>query len=114
MIDLRNYIQPFLNSFWFQFEDVCLLCQEQRFRDASLLLLECLREHLNGGYQGNLLYLQYRTEVYLKESSRIQGVDMFVCSDYIHNISGCVHTGTNPYLFLADKTRALREASRSL
>lgn len=114
MTDLRGYIQPFFNHFWFQFEDICLLCQEQRFRDASLLLLECLREHLNGEYQGNLLHLQYRTEVYLKESFRIQGVDMFVCSDYVHNISECVRTGKSPYLFLADKTRALREASRSL
>lgn len=113
MIDFRDYIKPCLTEFHYQFEDVCLLCQEQRFRDASLLLLECLREYLNGEYNQNLLYLQYRTEVYLREFFRIQDVDVWVCSDYIYNTAGCIRTGKNPYTFLTDKTRPLREASRS-
>lgn len=113
MIDFRTYTQPFLNQFWFQFEDVCLLCQEQRFHDASMLLLECLREHLNGEYNQNLLYLQYRTEVYLKAFPDIPCVDMWVCSDYIHNISECIRIGKNLYIFLTDKTKSLHEASRS-
>lgn len=114
VVDNRTYTKPFLNQFQYQFEDVCLLCQEQRFRDASMLLLECLREYLNVEYNQNLLYLQYRTEVYLKAFLDIPSVDMWVCSDYIHSISDHIRTGKNPYVFLADKTRSLREALRSL
>ena len=114
MIDFRSYTQPYLSNYHPQFGDICLLCQEHRFRDASLLLLECLKEHLNGEYAQNLLYLQYRTEVYLKESFRTQGVDVWVSSDYIHSIEECIRTGGNPLYFLTDKTSPLREVSRSL
>lgn len=114
MIDFREYIKPCLIEFFHQFEDVCLLCQQQRFHDASMLLLACLQEHLNGECQQNLLYLQYRTEVYLKEFSRIQDMDIWSCSDYTYNIAKCIRNGENPYLFLTDKTKSLHEASHSL
>lgn len=104
-------IRPFLEEYFYDFQDFCFLRQELNYPAAVDLLIQVVERDKTLPTIQNKLRLRFYSVVYVKEIDRIAVAELTVASDYVHSIRVCLRMGIDPVLWLFDRISSLRAFS---
>ena len=97
---IRLEIQPYLLDYHCIFEDICAFAAGGNLLASARLLILIADSDKSLPYIPNTIHLRETTVEYLAATARIQAVDTWVASDYVHSTRAYLRMGIDPVAWL--------------